>query len=279
MDVDCPLFKYLEKWTTLTKVVVYDFRMSAGGIGDLMKFFMCLLNFCIAGDIKLYYLVNNLAIEKFIRLKHDYMYITASEIKDNSVALKDINKLLKGTKIDSAAILPGKYNVITPNILYTKYDIASLLPLNQMFYFSPAVIHNARRLGFKAGFKYVSVHLRMGDKHLETDKKYVSSHNDVRSFSEEKLFKFLERWSGYKNFLFFSDNMNYKLLIKKKFHKVLITDFAVAHTGLVNTTEAAVLDSVTEFYVMTGSEHIVAVSSSGFSAMAAKFNGVMLTGL
>jgi hypothetical protein len=148
-----------------------------------------------------------------------------------------------------------------------------------MFYFTPAVIHNARRLGFSSEFKYVSVHLRMGDKHLETDKKFITSYNDVRPFSEEKLFKFLDRWSDCKNVLFFSDNMRYKILIKKKFHKVLITDFAVAHTGLVNTTEAAVLDCVTEFYVMTGSENIVAVSRSGFSAMAAKFNGIALTTL
>ncbi len=274
MEVDSPLFTYLEKWATLKKAVVYDFRMCAGGIGDMMKFFMCLLNFCIKGDIKIYYLVNNLAIEKFIRLKHDYMYITADEIKDAKVTVTDVKQLL-----GCSSIKEDVYNVVTPNILYIKYDAKSILPLNQMFYFTPAVIHNARRLGFKAGFKYISVHLRMGDKHLETEKKYVFVQNDVRQFEEAKLFKYLETWSGCKNIMFFSDNMRYKLLIKKKFIKVLITDFSVAHTGLVNTTETGVLDSVTEFYIMTGSESIVAASGSGFSSMAAKFNGIMLTGL
>lgn len=274
MNTTSPLYAYLEKWSTLSKVVVYDFRITAGGIGDLMKFFMSLLNFCIKGDIKLYYLVNNLAIEKFIRLKHDYMYITADEIKGKRVTVTDVKQLI-GTDF----IKTGAYYVVTPNILYIKYDVAAILPLNYMFYFAPAVIQNAQRLGFAEGFKYVSVHLRMGDKYLETEKKYIFVPNDVRPFAEEKLFKFLETWADIKNILFFSDNMNYKLFIKKKFHKVRITDFAVAHTGLVNTTESGVLDSVTEFYLMTGSEHIVAASKSGFSAMAAKFSGVMITGL
>ena len=48
----------------------------------------------------------------------------------------------------------------------------------------------------------------------------------------------------------------------------------MAHTGLSNTTNKQVLDSITEFYLLTKSEHIYMASYSGFSLIASKFRNV-----
>ena len=56
--------------------------------------------------------------------------------------------------------------------------------------------------------------------------------------------------------LFFCDNNNYKLKIKKKYKNIIITDAQIGHTSLSNTTNKQILDAVTEFYLLTNSQLI-----------------------
>ena len=50
-----------------------------------------------------------------------------------------------------------------------------------------------------------------------------------------------------------------------------MTTSDIGHTALFNTTNKQSLDAVTDFYILSQSDQIVAANSSGFSVVAAKF--------
>jgi len=114
----------------------------------------------------------------------------------------------------------------------------------------------------------------MGDKHLETDKRYVCCKENSRTFYEEKIFEFIEKNQHNKRILFLCDNNGYKQKLKNKYEKLIITDLDIGHTSLLNTTEEQVLNTVKEFYLLSNSEEIYIASYSGFSRMASKFKHV-----
>ena len=59
------------------------------------------------------------------------------------------------------------------------------------------------------------------------------------------------------------------------YDNVIITNSDIGHTGLANTiTPRQVLDTVTEFYILTNSNLIYSASNSGFSIVASKFKNV-----
>ena len=61
------------------------------------------------------------------------------------------------------------------------------------------------------------IHLRLGDKHLETDINYIGCKNDERIFSEDNIFKFIEK--NYNKTIFFCcDNNLFRQKIKEKYN-------------------------------------------------------------
>ena len=151
--------------------------------------------------------------------------------------------------------------------------------LNEVFYFDDLVTQNVSNILPSLPENYISIHLRLGDKFLETDQKFVLVKHDTRQYSEDTLYKFIEEHSD-QNILFFCDNNSYKQKIKKKYQKIILTDTRIGHTSLSNTTEQQTLDAVTDFYLLSNSQLIYAVGRnrqahiSGFSQMAAKFHNV-----
>ena len=257
---------YLNNYDILTKKIVYDFRLGDGGIGDLTKYFMYTLFLGIKYNIKIHYLVNNIIIEKYLKLKYPKMYITSEEIGENKHIINNINDL-QNIKSDI-------FYVITPYVMYGSFREEFLqTPLQEIFYFSDEIILNAKSISTN---NYISVHLRMGDKYLETDVSFIRCKDDVRQFNEEHLFNFIER-NYDKNIMFFSDNRKYKIRVKKLYNKIIITDYDIGHSSLKNTSDKQILDSVTEFYLMTNSECIYTASSSGFSLLASKFKNIPIT--
>lgn len=104
--------EYMKKYDELNKIVVYNFELGAGGIGDCIKFFMLTLNYCIQYNYKLYYQLNGIDIEKYLILKYPQMYISKMCInKENSYVIKDINFLKPEMK---ANIKENKMSIITP---------------------------------------------------------------------------------------------------------------------------------------------------------------------
>jgi len=244
---------YINNYEKFDKIFIYDFkRRENGGIGDYIKFFMVILTYCMDNNIKFYKKINNIELEKYIKLKYDCLNITTDQIL--------------------------KLHCFSIKHPYEYYDVSHFnynVNINEVFYFDNSIKLNVKNILSSLPTNYISIHLRLGDKHLETDKKYVVVKNDARKFSEEKIYKFIEDNCD-KNIIFFCDNNECKLKIKKKYNNIIITNAQIGHISLYNTTDKQILDTVTEFYLLTNSQLIYSPSipESGFSKVAAKFKNI-----
>jgi hypothetical protein len=259
---------YLNKYDHLNKIIVYNFGLGSGGIGDRVKYFVYLLNLCMKYDIRLCYLVYNIPIEKYLKLKQDKMYITKEKVNAHNISyISHVN--------DIPYINENIYYIVNPDLFYDCFSYNEInIPLQEIFYFSEEIVVNSNNF-LNNEKPYISIHLRLGDKYLETDKSFVLCKEDTRSYNEEKIFDFIEK-NNDKIILFFCDNHSYKLKIKEKYDHILITDYEIGHTGLSNTSPSQTLNSVTDFYLLTNSQEIFIASQSGFSIMAAKFKNINL---
>lgn len=243
--------EYIENFDKYDTITIYDFQLGFGGIGDCIKFFMYLLEKAIVEKTRLYYLINDIDLEKYITMKYDKMNIRRHEF----------------------ASLKQTYNIIKPFMLYKGYDNDVLqIHVQDVFKFSNSVILN-KTVIFPDIKEYITLHVRLGDKYLETSEIFINCKDDVRSYDESELVRFIEENRDI-NILFCCDNNEYKRYIKGKYESIILVNSEVAHTGLKNTTTKQILDTVTEFYIMTNSKKIVAGSRSGFSLMAAKYRGI-----
>jgi len=265
------LKNYIQEYDTYDKFLVYDFYLGYGGIGDCIKFFMYLLEYCIKNKVKLYYLLSNNPIEKHLLLKFPKMYITEEKIKSNKKEIKNYYEL---EKIES-----NIFHIISPFKLYyhakNNYFENMLLhiPFSSVFDFSSFVKENV--IIKDINFEYVSFHLRLGDKYLETDKQYVICKEDERIFSEEKFIKELQKeLKSQEQVIFFCDNQEYKNKLKSKFPNVNILQSNIGHTSLKNTTQEQIIDTCSEFYLLSKSKKIYGISESGFSLIASNFNNI-----
>ena len=250
---------YILQFPIFTKKIIYRFPPTHhGGIGDCIKYFMHALNLCIKYKIQLYYQVYNSHLERFLKLKYSFFYI--HDIPD-----------CRHCTYNEIPNLPETYNILMPRILYDNTVDESLQDIQNVFYFSNEVISNRYKLF--PFHNYISIHLRLGDKFLETDQKFIQCYEDTRTYCEEEIFKAIEENN---NILFLCDNQAYKLKIKNKYNHVHITNASIGHTCYINTTEQQILDAITEFYLITQSEKVYAGSVSGFSIIASKFKNIPL---
>jgi len=241
----------MNEYKTYTNCTVYDFNVEYGGIGDCLKFFMILLDRCIENKERIYWKINNTLLEKYLKLKYEDMYITNDEIP----ALKH-------------------YNIVKPFGLYYISEHPFTVQVSELFYFTNDILTNSIKLfpQIQELSEYYTIHVRLGDKYLETDKAFVACPNDTRVLNEDKMFKFIEENSD-KMLLLCCDNNQYKQKIAQMYKNVIITNCNIGHTSLTNTTEEQVLDSITEFYLLAKSNKIYSGSRSGFSLVASKFYG------
>ena len=300
--------EYIKKYGQFKKKIIYTFSLGAGGIGDCIKFFIFALTLCMKYNYKLYYQVHDIAIEKYLKLKYKQMYIRKEDIRNsrNIDRDQDVFEAIKNINEDIDYIVePGtfydvfNYDIITPSGKENETSLAFLsglvadkknlrdenrpeilsgrcnINIQDVFEFSDEVINNSRRLIPENIADYISMHLRLGDKYLETEKSYVACKDDVRSYDEYRIFDFIEE-NFKENIIFFCDNNNYKLNLKSIYSNIIITTSDIGHTSLLNTTEKQTLDTITEFYLLTNSKLICAASSSGFSSVAAKFKNIPL---
>lgn len=238
----------MNQYDTFSENMVYVFSLGDGGLADNIKFFMYALESCIKNNVRLYYLKTDCPNEKYIKLVYPNMYLS---------------------KIDSS------YKVVTPYTFYSifKYDDLKI-PIQDVFLFSKEVLLNSRLL-LPVNTPYKSIHLRLGDKFLETNKEYVVCKDDIRVYDEQSLFNYIEaNVDG--PLLFFCDNQQYKNKIKQKYINIITLDSKIGHTSLQNTTDDERLDTITEFYILTNSSEIMSASHSGFSIIASKFRNIPL---
>ena len=263
--------EYLNNYDNFKKIIVFDFQLGYGGIGDLIKYFMYILDICIKYDIKLHYMRNNILIEHFLLLKHNKMYINIE-----TCLLHDIIYIRDQKNIPIPNILDNKYYIVSPQLFYDtfSYNNISIL-VQEVFFFSEEVILNSSNLLKTCNINnnYISIHVRLGDKFIETDSSFKACPEDTRTYSEEKLYNFID-CNFNKNIILFSDNNNIKIKIKNKYNNINIIKTNIGHSSFKNTTYEQVLDTVTEFYILTNSEHIYITAYSGFSFVASKFNNI-----
>lgn len=256
--------EYLEKYDSLDKIIVYNFKLGSGGIGDLLKFFMYFVNYCIKNNIRIHYLINNISLEKYLRLKYTKLYINYEDMT-NKINIKHEREL--------STIQSNIYYLVEPCILYNIITYDTMISYDQLFKFSDIVKENCQLILDNNINNYISLHLRLGDKYLETDNNYINCLFDTRKYDESKIFKCIE--DNYdKKIIFFCDNLAYKLKIKEKYNNIIITKCYIGHTSLTNTTEKQVLDTITEFYLITNSDKIIIGSESGFPITASKFKNL-----
>lgn len=260
------LEEYLKNHDNFRKSMVYNFIQGWGGIGDYIKFFLYALSLCMKHEMKIKLKINNTPIEQYIKLKHNFMYITEEELNSGRI-LNVTSQNFKNAR---------QFNIVRPQLFYMSFTEESInnINANDIFYFSEEITNNVKNIiQLKEKENYISFHIRLGDKFLETDKSFVYINNleDTRIFSEEKLFNFLEKNKNNK-VLLFCDNKKYKKNLCVKYDFITITEADVAHSDFKNTSEKQLIDTITEFYILCNSSLIYAVSHSGFSFTASLFN-------
>jgi len=247
------------------------FDTTYGGIGDFFKYFIYALNICIENEIKMYYLLEDIHINNYIKLKFNIMYITKKDLI-NTKKIANINELesIQQIDIDNSVLF-----TITPHSMYKRSEpkiYENVRNVNKFFFFTDIIKSTAHTL-IKGSKEYISIHLRLGDKFLETEEKFKFCHTDERLFKDKKLFDFIEKHSQ-KKIIFFCDNNKYKEWLKKKYDFINITELDVAHTAYTNTTDTQCFNAIVEFFMLIKSKEIYCASRSGFSIMASKFENV-----
>jgi hypothetical protein len=76
------------------------------------------------------------------------------------------------------------------------------------------------------------------------------------------------------NIFFCSDNNAFRQKIKQRYNNIIISNGQIGHTTYITTTDKEFLDSITEFYLLTNSKRIYALTSTGFSRIASRFNNI-----
>jgi hypothetical protein len=242
--------EYMSNFQSYKEIIIYDFNLNSGGLGDFFQFFRYILSHCIPYKKRLYYKKNNIEIENYIKFKYDIMNITDETILDN-------------------------YKIVTPFMFYGQnndYPVNSeyFLYLDDIFYFSNEIIINSQKIFPSNITNYISIHLRLGDKYLEIPFEDIYCKDDSRDFSEEKINNIIEENMN-ECILFCCDNNAFRQKIKKKYNNVYISSGEIGHTTYITTTKKQVLDTVTEFYLLINSKKIYAASRSGFSYSASIF--------
>ena len=273
MTDDISIDEYFAKYDTLKKTFVFNFDIEFGGVGDVTRGILYLIEVCKKHDVRFYFNTNS-TIFNYLHTRYHKLFIPFHEALAISEPIV-INKISDIPRIEPNKFYLGRYSIVyqdfCDNSLYDrlKYN------LSDIFYFSDQVITNANKF-IKSDDKYISIHLRLGDKYLETDKNFIRCPNDQRAFDENALFSLIEE-NAHKTIYFFCDNNAYKQTLKNKYNFINIITYEIGHTCALNTTPEQILNTLTDFYLLSKSEHIYSMAWSVFPVMAAKYNGTPIT--
>lgn len=261
---------YLEKFDTLKKKLFFSYNINHSGFGDFLKYFVYTLHFCINNDIKLHLDFSH-PINKYFKFKFEKLYLDYTP--KNGYFVRQIDDIINLYENDPNT--DRDFFVLTFSVFHKDYDAIKLCNesiLSDFFYFTDEVILAGNKIINNID-SFISIHLRLGDKFLETDKNYIKCQDDQRRYDEEILFNVIKN-NNNNNIFFFCDNNSYKINLKNKFEFINITDLKIGHIALDNTTDIDSLNCILEFYMLTKSTRIYAVSPSGFSRFAARFNNI-----
>lgn len=112
---------YINNYDSFNNKIIYNFELGQGGIGDCIKFFMFILEYCMKNNIRLYYKKNNIELEKYIKLKYDKMYINEDQIK----------------QLDF-------FKIVVPQMYYSTHNYNYTLAIKEVFNFTSEVKLNCK---------------------------------------------------------------------------------------------------------------------------------------
>ena len=245
--------------TLYTRKVIFKIPHFQGGIGDVIKYFLFLIQLSIQKRWKVYYAITDLKVNKWLKLRYPELYYNV----EHPVYLNNINNVG----------VPDLEYVVNPHLLYGIFSYEDLyLKGSDVFDFAPEIVERSKVFPIE---QYRSLHIRLGDKFLEIPVEQNQCVTDVRQFNQDLVNKCIEQNPG---ILIFCDNLAYKIDLKEKYD-ILVTPFKIGHTCLPSTSDETIMDTLTEFYLLTRSQHIYSASDSGFPKMASNFYGVPFTQL
>jgi hypothetical protein len=253
--------EYLAVRETFSKKVIFMIPYFQGGIGDIIKFFLFLIELCIKKHIKIYFAVTTLKVNRWLRMKYPELYynLITGNVLQNIYQLDTLHD-----NIDY---------IVQPHLLYSTFSYEQLyLKGSDVFVFAPEIIERSKIFPLET---YTSIHIRLGDKFLEIPMELNQCVTDVRMFNTDSVVDCIQKNPG---ILVFCDNLAYKKSLKEKYH-IELTPFKIGHTCLPSTSDDIIMDTLTEFYILAKSQHIFISNDSGFPKMAANFYGISFTQL
>jgi hypothetical protein len=256
--------------------ILFRFPILSGGIGDMIKYFVCALDISKQYNMNMCIIEDENILSKYIILNDKEMYKSSSFFKD----FKHIYSVSSISSIKTDIETNKKHNEdfvlqLVPSLFYDEpvYDILKKYNLSDIFYFSNEVVNLSKQISSTKD--YVSIHIRRGDKFIETSSSFKAVPHDERPFNEDKLSSIIEEThKENKDILFFCDSMVFKKKIQKQYPFLTMTDFKIGHTSYTNTSDEQVLNTVCEFYLLSQSTKIIANCKSGFSTVATGFNNI-----
>lgn len=268
--------RYLRECDGYAKTVIYSFARGDGGIGDFIKFFVYILQVCVRRRHRLLLANSHAELAACIQLAHPAMRFApppGTQVRAAQLRVFDWD-------CDRhMAAHPGVTTfVVRPYACYkalTDITRQITLPVREVFRFSPDVLGRAARATPELPERFRgrtprAIHLRLGDKFLETDARYVVVKGDTRAFSQAAITRYIEEHAD-EPILFFCDNRRYKERLCEKYDNLFMTSCEVGHTSLGNTSNTAIVDAAAEFCILCDAPVVVAASNSGFSLVAAKY--------
>lgn len=231
---------------TLDTAVVCEFGLTQGGIGDFFKIFAFSLELAIASRARI--LVRNTSpLAAFLHPKHAWM--------------TDARGMRVVTTVNNAYW----YNHASTE---TTQELCSALVLSDWFEMDASIVADARRLAPPTA--YTALHIRRGDKHLETNRANVACKDDERPFAASAIDAVCAREPV---LLVVGDHAGTLRDLKARFPHVVLTGLEIGHTSLKGTPAPAVRAALVEFVMLGNARSIVASSTSGFPYLASRWHG------
>lgn len=268
MDINKYFSTILEK----PKKFLFRFPLTNGGIGDMIKFFICALDIAIKYDLRICFLKSDNPITKYLLPKCEHIYVSEEDLQGCSIlpisSHNQIEEMIKNSY--NTTVL-----MAAPVIFYDIpfYDIVDKYNISEIFKFSDDIYEMKKDHNISE--EYVSVHIRRGDKHIEASSSVKQVPHDSRPFDQTNFDNVVNKlFDNSKNVMLFSDSMVFKKMMSKKFNKIQCLDLKIGHTTWTNTSDEQIKNTVFEFYILCNSIKIVANCVSGFSKMASAINKI-----
>ena len=192
--------------------ILFRFPILSGGIGDMIKYFVCALDISKQYNMNMCIIEDENILSKYIILNDKEIYKSSSFFKD----FKHIYNVSSISSIKTDIETNKKHNEdfvlqLVPSLFYDEpvYDILKKYNLSDIFYFSNEVVNLSKQISSTKD--YVSIHIRRGDKFIETSSSFKAVPHDERPFNEDKLSSIVEEThKENKDILFFCDSMVFK---------------------------------------------------------------------